>query len=95
MRVTHVTDYPAGWTCELIAVRIERYLVSALPHGEALAVAEHIEACVWCAERIAMVRLLGETSAASKHRPRTHPAPSDGAGIRRRGGKRKRGDHGS
>jgi anti-sigma factor RsiW len=93
-RTMRVTNYPVGWTCELIAVRIERYLVSALPRGEALAVAEHIEACVWCAERVAMRRLLGETTAASTHRPRTHRAPPGGAGARRRGGKRESGDHG-
>jgi anti-sigma factor RsiW len=89
-----VTNYPAGWTCELIAVRIERYLISALPRGEALAVAEHIEACVWCAERVAMVRLLGETNDPPAHRPRTRRAPSGGASAQRRGGKRERGDHG-
>jgi hypothetical protein len=83
----HVTNYPVGWTCELIIIRIERYLVGALPRGEALAVAEHIEACIWCAERVAMVRLLGETRAAPKPRPHARRAPSGGAGARRRGGR--------
>jgi len=46
------TSYPPGWTCELIALRLERYLVSTLPRGEMIAVAEHIEACMWCAQRL-------------------------------------------
>jgi hypothetical protein len=84
----HTTDYPVGWTCELIIVRIERYLVDGLPRVEALAVAEHIEACIWCGERVAMARLLlGETRAAPKQRPQARRAPSGGVGARRRGGK--------
>jgi anti-sigma factor RsiW len=51
-----MTEHPPGWTCELVALRIERYLLSALPLGEALAVAEHIEACVWCAQRVVLMR---------------------------------------
>jgi hypothetical protein len=50
-----MVEYPPGWTCELITLRIERYLVSTLPRGEALAVAEHIEACAWCAQRIVVL----------------------------------------
>jgi anti-sigma factor RsiW len=89
-----VTNYPAGWTCDLIVVRIERYLAGGLPRAEALAVAEHIEACVWCSERIAMLLLLGETSDASEHRPGPRRAPSGGAATQRRRGKRKRGNDG-
>lgn len=46
-------EYPAGWTCELIVLRLERYLDNALPRAESLAVAEHVEACASCAERLA------------------------------------------
>jgi hypothetical protein len=56
-RPIHLTNYPAGWTCELVVVRLERYLASTLPHKETLAVAEHIEACVACAGRLAMLHL--------------------------------------
>ena len=45
-------EYPPGWTCELVIIRIERYLSGALPLGEALALAEHLEACVVCAQRL-------------------------------------------
>ncbi len=47
------TSYPPGWTCELIMLRLERYVVSTLPRGEVIAVAEHLEACVWCSQRLA------------------------------------------
>jgi anti-sigma factor RsiW len=50
-------DYPPGFTCELIVLRLERYVVGALPHAEALAVAEHLEACPSCAHRVVPVRL--------------------------------------
>lgn len=46
-------EYPAGWTCELILLRLDRYLENALPRRESLAVAEHIEACAECAHRLA------------------------------------------
>jgi hypothetical protein len=89
-----MTNYPAGWTCELITVRLERYLVHTLPRGEALAVAEHIEACVWCAQRVALISLGDEAGARSHDHQRTPRAPSGGAAERRRDTKRKGGDHG-
>lgn len=48
-------EYPKGWTCEVILLRLERYLVATLPLGEALAVAEHIEACAICAQRLVLL----------------------------------------
>jgi hypothetical protein len=50
-----MTEYPPGWTCELIVLRLERYLLATLPLGDALAVAEHIEACVICAQRVMLL----------------------------------------
>ena len=50
-------DYPAGWTCERTVVHFEVYLFATLPHCEALAVAEHIEACVSCAQRLVLFEL--------------------------------------
>jgi Putative zinc-finger len=51
------TTYPAGWTCESVSIRLERYLLSTLPQGEALAIAEHIEACVWCGQALVLLRI--------------------------------------
>jgi hypothetical protein len=45
-------EYPAGWTCEVVVLRLEWYLVDTLPRAEALAVAEHLEACLECAQRL-------------------------------------------
>lgn len=57
-------DYPPGVTCEVVALRLERYIVRALPWGEALAIAEHLEACVACPERLVRLRVsLGERAA--------------------------------
>ena len=50
-----MTEYPAGWTCELVLVRIERYRASTLARAEALALAEHFEACVGCAQRLVLM----------------------------------------
>ncbi len=47
-----MTEFPAGWSCEVTILRFERYLLATLPLGESLAVAEHIEACVSCAGRL-------------------------------------------
>lgn len=90
-----LTNYPPGWTCGLIAVRLERYLVRTLARGEALAVAAHVEACVWCAERVVMLRLMTDAGAGSDDRQRTRPVSLRGAATRRRRGKRKSGDHDS
>jgi len=43
-------EYPPRWTCEVILVRLEGYLLRTLPLGEALAVAEHLEACASCTQ---------------------------------------------
>jgi hypothetical protein len=50
-------DYPAGWTCKRTALELERYLLETLLLSEALAVAEHLEACPGCVERLVVVRL--------------------------------------
>jgi hypothetical protein len=49
------TEYPAGWTCDVVVLRLESYRLSRLPLGEALAVAEHLEACIVCAQRLVLV----------------------------------------
>jgi hypothetical protein len=50
-------DFPPGLTCELVETRLEQYLASALAWGEVLAVAEHLEACASCAQRLVLLRL--------------------------------------
>jgi hypothetical protein len=54
-----MTEYPTGWTCELVLVRIERYRTNALPRMEALAMADHFEACAECAERLVLIVVSG------------------------------------
>jgi hypothetical protein len=43
-------EFPSGWTCEVVVVKLELYLLDTLSRGEALAVAEHLEACPGCAQ---------------------------------------------
>jgi hypothetical protein len=38
-----MVKYPGGWTCERTTLKFELYLLSTLPLGESLAVAEHLE----------------------------------------------------
>jgi len=85
-----LTNYPAGWTCELIEVRLERYLIGTLALGESLIIAEHIEACFWCAERVAMLRFEAQQAGVTR-RPATRRSPPPAARGRRAATKRKRG----
>ncbi|HKW40609.1 MAG TPA: zf-HC2 domain-containing protein [Gemmatimonadales bacterium] len=50
-------EYPVGWTCELIVVRLERYVMETLPRREMLAVAEHLEACTECGQALVLLRV--------------------------------------
>jgi hypothetical protein len=52
-----MVDYPAGWTCDRTAHRFEDYLLGTVLLKEALAMAEHLEACDWCAQRLVLFRL--------------------------------------
>jgi len=49
-----MSEFPSGCTCEFTIVRFERYLLATLPWGESLLIAEHIEACVTCAQRLVL-----------------------------------------
>jgi hypothetical protein len=51
------TEYPPGWTCERTGLRFEAYLLSTVSVIDALAVAEHLEACDCCAQRLVLYRL--------------------------------------
>jgi hypothetical protein len=50
-------DHPPGWNCELVSLRFERYLLGTLEQGDALALAEHLEACVECGQALVLFRL--------------------------------------
>jgi hypothetical protein len=52
-----MVDYPAGWTCDRVGLRFESYLLGTLLLEEALAVAEHLEACDGCPQRLVLYRL--------------------------------------
>ena len=52
-----MTEHPAGWTCEVTLVRLERYVAATLPRREMLAIAEHLEACLACAQELALLRV--------------------------------------
>jgi Putative zinc-finger len=49
------TEFPPGWPCEVVILRLERYLLATLPLGESLKIAEHLEACVICAQHLVLV----------------------------------------
>jgi anti-sigma factor RsiW len=48
------TQFPPGWTCEVTILRLESYILRTLSRHEALAVAEHLEACPPCAQLVAL-----------------------------------------
>jgi len=50
-------DFPLGWKCDRVIVKLERYLTLSLPRAELLAVAEHIEACAWCAQEVMLLQV--------------------------------------
>ena len=50
-------QFPAGWTCEHTILQFEAYLLNRLPLSDSLAVAEHLEACVGCAQRLVLYRV--------------------------------------
>ena len=49
-----MVDYPPGWTCDRTILQFERYLKSIIALGDSLAVAEHLEACEVCAQRLVL-----------------------------------------
>ena len=50
-------EFPVGWTCERTVLQFERYLKSTIALADSLAVAEHLEACVGCAQRLVLLRV--------------------------------------
>ena len=52
-----MVEYPPGWTCEKTVVQFEYYFESRLQLSQALAVAEHLEACPVCAQLLVLFRI--------------------------------------
>jgi anti-sigma factor RsiW len=50
-------NYPSGWSCERTLGTLEYYLLDRLQRVEALAVAEHLEACPGCAHSLMLYRV--------------------------------------
>jgi len=50
-------EYPPGWTCDVVVLKLEVYILDTLPRADALAVAEHLEACHECVEQVWHVRV--------------------------------------
>jgi anti-sigma factor RsiW len=50
-------NYPSGWTCERTLGTLEYYLLDRLQRVEALALAEHLEACPGCAHSLMLYRV--------------------------------------
>ena len=51
-------DHPSGWTCERTLGSLEYYLLDKLQRIEALAVAEHLEACPGCTQTLVLQRVM-------------------------------------
>jgi hypothetical protein len=49
-------EFPPGWTCEQVAARLEAYLLDRLALAEALALADHLEACAGCGHQLVLRR---------------------------------------
>jgi hypothetical protein len=54
MVARRTVQYPSGWTCELVVLRLEHYFLGTIPLDGALAVAEHLEACESCAQHFVL-----------------------------------------
>ena len=50
-----MTEYPQRWTCEVTVLRLEGYIRRRLDLTDALAVAEHVEACASCAQLLMLM----------------------------------------
>ena len=50
-------EHPPGWTCEKTLVQFEYYVVGRLELADALAVAEHLEACPGCTHQLVLLRM--------------------------------------
>ena len=54
-------EHPPGWTCERTQRELKSYLLATLLLQEALALAEHLEACEGCPGLLLHYRLMVST----------------------------------
>jgi hypothetical protein len=52
-----MVEYPPGWNCKRAAEQFTHYLLGVLLLRDALAVADHLEACNECLEMLVFYRL--------------------------------------
>jgi Putative zinc-finger len=52
-----MVEYPSGWTCERVGIKLELYLLAQLSLEESLAMAEHLEACPGCSQCMVVLGL--------------------------------------
>jgi hypothetical protein len=52
-----MTIYPPGWTCERTTLHLQAYLLKTLPLRDSLATAEHLEACMPCAQQLELYQV--------------------------------------
>ena len=50
-------EHPPGWTCERTVLQFEYYLVMRVQLSDALAIAEHVEACPTCGQELVLYRV--------------------------------------
>ena len=50
-------EYPPGWTCEKTVLQFEYYFLSRIQLSDALAIAEHVEACPTCGQELVLYRV--------------------------------------
>ena len=56
-------EYPPGWTCEKAVLQFEYYFLSRLKLPDALALAEHLEACPECVQLLVLFRMTSARAA--------------------------------
>jgi hypothetical protein len=52
-----MTTHPPGCTCERTILQFQAYLLKTLPPRESLATAEHLEACLTCAQQLGLYQI--------------------------------------
>jgi hypothetical protein len=55
-------EYPPGWDCQKATVKFELYFTDQLSLVEALALAEHLEACPECPQQLVLFRMTAISS---------------------------------
>jgi len=86
-----MTNYPLGWECTAVSLRLERYLSGDLPRAELLAVAAHLEVCELCLERVMAYRVAVVVASASVHATPKSNGQRGGRATANRKGRRRRG----